>query len=110
MGEVQELKREICTVRREQRRQQSLAPQRTQFCLLKETSQELKQTAPQEQAGTTRGLMAARTLTVEWQGWQYHGHHRRLVPPYLSLSLRYRYRQSHRQEEEHGPSDSELYQ
>ena len=48
--------------------------------------------APQER------LMAARTQTVDWQRKQYRGRHRRLVWPCLSLGLRDRCDQSHRQE------------
>ena len=65
---------------------------------------------PLGQTGTTGDLMAAQTRTVDWRGRQYRGRHRRLVWPCLSLSLRDRCHQSHRQEEEHVPSDSELYQ
>ena len=45
--------------------------------------------------------MVMETQTVDWRGMQYRGSHRRLVWPYLSLSLRDRCYQSHPPEEEH---------
>ena len=72
-----------------------------------ETSGEQKQAALREQARATRGLMAAKMLTVDWRGRPCHRRH--LVWLCQSLSLRGSGRQVHRQEGGRDPSGARPY-